>query len=77
MSRQAQDTCGPLEIDNALTVVRGLEKDMQEAKTSAAQGKLKPLPGETVSFMQIFCTLFVHTNRATSYERVLTCVFCV
>lgn len=45
---QAQEACGPLEIDNALTVVRGLEKDMQEAKVSAADGKLKPLPGETV-----------------------------
>lgn len=46
---QAQEACGPLEIDNALTVVRGLERDMQEAKASAAEGKLRPLPGETVS----------------------------
>lgn len=46
---QAQEACGPLEIDNALTVVRGLEKDIQEAKASAAEGKLRPLPGETVS----------------------------
>jgi len=46
---QAQEACGPLEIENALTVVRGLERDMQEAKASAAQGKLRPLPGETVS----------------------------
>lgn len=55
MSRlcQAQDACGPLEIDNALTVVRGLERDMQEAKASATEGKLKPLPGETVSVFTI------------------------
>lgn len=46
---QAQEACGPLEIDNALTMVRGLERDMQEAKASAAEGKLRPLPGETVS----------------------------
>lgn len=46
---QAQEACGPLEIDNALSMVRGLEKDMQEAKASAEEGKLKPLPGETVS----------------------------
>lgn len=46
---QAQEACGPLEIDNALTMVRGLERDMQETKASAAEGKLKPLPGETVS----------------------------
>lgn len=45
---QAQEACGPLEIENALSMVRGLEKDMQEAKASAEAGKLKPLPGETV-----------------------------
>ncbi|KTF79748.1 hypothetical protein cypCar_00042682, partial [Cyprinus carpio] len=44
----AQEACGPLEIDNALTMVRGLERDMQETKASAAEGKLKPLPGETL-----------------------------
>uniref|UniRef100_A0A8C9R894 Talin 1 n=1 Tax=Scleropages formosus TaxID=113540 RepID=A0A8C9R894_SCLFO len=47
-AQRAQEACGPLEIDNALTVVRGLERDMQEAKASAAEGKLKPLPGETL-----------------------------
>ncbi|KTF74906.1 hypothetical protein cypCar_00028015 [Cyprinus carpio] len=47
-SRSAQEACGPLEIDNALTMVRGLERDMQEAKASAAEGKLRPLPGETL-----------------------------
>uniref|UniRef100_A0A4W5KRL2 Talin 1 n=1 Tax=Hucho hucho TaxID=62062 RepID=A0A4W5KRL2_9TELE len=47
-AQKAQEACGPLEIDNALTVVRGLEKDMAEAKASAGNGKLKPLPGETL-----------------------------
>uniref|UniRef100_A0A8C1L6X7 Talin 1 n=1 Tax=Cyprinus carpio TaxID=7962 RepID=A0A8C1L6X7_CYPCA len=47
-AQKAQEACGPLEIDNALTMVRGLERDMQEAKASAAEGKLKPLPGETL-----------------------------
>uniref|UniRef100_A0A673I1D1 Talin-1-like n=1 Tax=Sinocyclocheilus rhinocerous TaxID=307959 RepID=A0A673I1D1_9TELE len=47
-SQKAQEACGPLEIDNALTMVRGLERDMQEAKASASEGKLKPLPGETL-----------------------------
>lgn len=46
---QAQEACGPLEIDNALSVVRRLEKDIQDAKASADEGKLKPLPGENVS----------------------------
>uniref|UniRef100_A0AAY4DQA1 Talin 1 n=1 Tax=Denticeps clupeoides TaxID=299321 RepID=A0AAY4DQA1_9TELE len=47
-AQKAQEACGPLEIDNALSVVRGLEKDMQEAKASATEGKLRPLPGETL-----------------------------
>ncbi|KAK6492675.1 talin-1 [Huso huso] len=47
-AQKAQEACGPLEIDNALNVVRNLEKDMQEAKASAVEGKLKPLPGETL-----------------------------
>ncbi|XP_060764635.1 talin-1 [Neoarius graeffei] len=47
-AQKAQEACGPLEIDNALNAVRGLEKDMQEAKASAAEGKLRPLPGETL-----------------------------
>ncbi|XP_035989491.1 talin-1 [Fundulus heteroclitus] len=46
-SQKAQDACGQLEIDNALNMVRDLEKDIQETKASAQAGKLKPLPGET------------------------------
>ncbi|XP_060751951.1 talin-1 isoform X2 [Tachysurus vachellii] len=47
-AQKAQEACGPLEIDNALNMIRGLEKDMQEAKASAAERKLRPLPGETL-----------------------------
>ncbi|KAJ3605813.1 hypothetical protein NHX12_027857 [Muraenolepis orangiensis] len=47
-AQKAQEACGPLEIDNALSMIRGLEKDLQEAKASAAAGRLKPLPGETL-----------------------------
>lgn len=47
-SQKAQETCGPLEIDNALSMLRDLEKDIKEAKTSAEEGKLKPLPGQTL-----------------------------
>lgn len=46
---QAQEACGPLEIDSALGLVQSLERDLQEAKAAARDGKLKPLPGETVS----------------------------
>ncbi len=48
MCVQAQEACGPLEIDNALSMVRDLEKDLKDAKTAAEEGKLKPLPGESV-----------------------------
>uniref|UniRef100_A0A3B4FGT5 Talin-1 n=1 Tax=Pundamilia nyererei TaxID=303518 RepID=A0A3B4FGT5_9CICH len=47
-SQKAQEACGPLEIDNALSTVRDLEKEIQETKASAEEGKLKPLPGETL-----------------------------
>ena len=36
-------------MDSALSVVQNLEKDLQEIKAAARDGKLKPLPGETVS----------------------------
>uniref|UniRef100_A0A670JPD7 Talin 1 n=1 Tax=Podarcis muralis TaxID=64176 RepID=A0A670JPD7_PODMU len=48
-AQKAQEACGPLEIDSALSLVQSLERDLQEAKTAAREGKLKPLPGETVS----------------------------
>uniref|UniRef100_A0A673A828 Talin-1 n=1 Tax=Sphaeramia orbicularis TaxID=375764 RepID=A0A673A828_9TELE len=47
-SQKAQEACGPLEIDNALSMVRGLEKDIKDAKAASEEGKLKPLPGETL-----------------------------
>ncbi|XP_060890598.1 talin-1 isoform X3 [Labrus mixtus] len=47
-AQKAQEACGPLEIDNALSTVRDLERDLQDAKASAEEGKLKPLPGETM-----------------------------
>lgn len=50
--RQAQEACGPLEIDSALSLVQSLEQDLQEAKAAAREGKLQPLPGETVSGRQ-------------------------
>ncbi|XP_032062690.1 talin-1-like [Aythya fuligula] len=44
---QAQEACGPLEIDSALGLVQSLERDLQEAKAATRDGKLKPLLGET------------------------------
>ncbi|XP_077792732.1 talin-1 isoform X1 [Podarcis muralis] len=47
-AQKAQEACGPLEIDSALSLVQSLERDLQEAQTAAREGKLKPLPGETM-----------------------------
>uniref|UniRef100_A0A8D3AH71 I/LWEQ domain-containing protein n=1 Tax=Scophthalmus maximus TaxID=52904 RepID=A0A8D3AH71_SCOMX len=47
-SQKAQEACGPLEIENALSMVRDLEKDLKDAKASAEHGKLQPLPGDTL-----------------------------
>nr|XP_009678891.1 PREDICTED: talin-1 isoform X1 [Struthio camelus australis] len=47
-AQKAQEACGPLEIDSALGLVQSLERDLQEAKAAARDGKLKPLPGETM-----------------------------
>ena len=47
-AQKAQEACGPLEMDSALSVVQNLEKDLQEIKAAAREGKLKPLPGETM-----------------------------
>uniref|UniRef100_A0A673A8R6 Talin-1 n=1 Tax=Sphaeramia orbicularis TaxID=375764 RepID=A0A673A8R6_9TELE len=57
-SQKAQEACGPLEIDNALSMVRGLEKDIKDAKAASEEGKLKPLPGETVrhTLLYLKCT---------------------
>ncbi|XP_025773358.1 talin-1-like [Puma concolor] len=46
-AQKAQEACGPLEMDSALSVVQNLERDLQEVKAAARDGKLKPLPGET------------------------------
>ncbi len=47
-SLQAAEVCGSLEIDSAIDTVRALANEMAEAKREAHQGKLLPLPGETV-----------------------------
>ncbi|KFV10056.1 Talin-1 [Pterocles gutturalis] len=44
-AQKAQEACGPLEIDSALGLVQSLERDLQEAKAAARDGKL---PGETM-----------------------------
>ena len=45
---QAQEVCGSLEIDSAVDLIKNLAKELQEAKVEASQGKLRPLPGQTL-----------------------------
>ena len=40
--------CGSLEIDSAIDTVRALANELAECKREAHEGKLLPLPGETV-----------------------------
>ncbi|CAI8034388.1 Talin-1 [Geodia barretti] len=47
-STKAADVCGSLEIDSAIDTVKGLSMELAEAKREAHQGKLVPLPGESV-----------------------------
>ena len=47
---QAQEACGALEIDNALDMIKALEDELNQIKLTANDGKLLPLPGETVSW---------------------------
>ncbi|XP_075437214.1 talin-1-like [Ascaphus truei] len=47
-AQKAQEACGPLEIDSALNLIRSLEQDLQDARAAAREGKLQPLPGDTM-----------------------------
>lgn len=40
--------CGSLEIDSAVDLIKNLAKELQDAKVEASQGKLRPLPGQTL-----------------------------
>uniref|UniRef100_UPI00398ED945 talin-2 isoform X3 n=1 Tax=Pristiophorus japonicus TaxID=55135 RepID=UPI00398ED945 len=46
--QKAHEACGPMEIDSALQSVQTLRNELQDAKMAAADGQLKPLPGETL-----------------------------
>ncbi|XP_048113123.1 talin-2 [Alosa alosa] len=47
-AQKAHEACGPLEIDSALNTVQTLKNELQDAKKSAMEGQLKPLPGESL-----------------------------
>ncbi|KAJ8271535.1 hypothetical protein COCON_G00103940 [Conger conger] len=47
-AQKANEACGPMEIDSALTAVQTLKNELQDAKMAAVDGQLKPLPGESL-----------------------------
>uniref|UniRef100_A0A8C5UMS1 Talin 2 n=1 Tax=Microcebus murinus TaxID=30608 RepID=A0A8C5UMS1_MICMU len=53
-SQKAHEACGPMEIDSALNTVQTLKNELQDAKVAAVESQLKPLPGETVSFVGFY-----------------------
>ena len=58
---QAAEVCGSLEIDSAIDVVKGLSRDLAEVQKEVKDGKLLPLPGESVSDLvlhELFAVLY-------------------
>ena len=53
-SLQAAEACGSIEIDSALEGVKSLADDLEALERSADEGKLLPLPGESVSFVHLY-----------------------
>ncbi|KAM3877369.1 talin-2 [Diretmus argenteus] len=47
-AQKAHEACGPMEIDSALTAIQTLRSELQDAKSAAVNGQLKPLPGESL-----------------------------
>uniref|UniRef100_A0A673IKW0 Talin-2 n=1 Tax=Sinocyclocheilus rhinocerous TaxID=307959 RepID=A0A673IKW0_9TELE len=47
-AQKAHETCGPLEIDSALSAVQTLKSELQDAKMATLEGQLKPLPGQSL-----------------------------
>lgn len=41
---------GPMELEYAIRMIQSLDSELQETQRSLTQGRLYPLPGETVSF---------------------------
>lgn len=52
---KAHEACGPLEIDSALKTVQTLKCELQDAKMSVIDSQLKPLPGESVRPLKLYC----------------------
>ncbi|XP_006779940.1 talin-2a isoform X1 [Neolamprologus brichardi] len=47
-AQKAHEACGPMEIDSALTAIQTLRSELQDAKMTAVNAQLKPLPGESL-----------------------------
>uniref|UniRef100_A0A3B3X358 Talin 2a n=1 Tax=Poecilia mexicana TaxID=48701 RepID=A0A3B3X358_9TELE len=47
-SHDCRSSCGPMEIDSALTAIQTLRSELQDAKLAAVNTQLKPLPGESL-----------------------------
>ena len=65
---QAAEVCGTLEIDSALDTVGALGRDLEAYEKSIEEGKLLPLPGDTVSIYREHSFLHYY-NTASSIEQ--------
>jgi talin len=46
---RARDACRALELDAAIEMIRGLDRELVEFQNAVESNTLRPLPGETVS----------------------------
>ncbi|XP_041355718.1 talin-1-like [Gigantopelta aegis] len=46
-SAKAQEVCGTLEVDSAVDQVQNLDRELEEIRREAREGRLVPIPGET------------------------------
>ena len=51
---KAEEAYGSLEVDSALDTLGILDRELEEYKREVAEGRLVPLPGDTVSYFNEF-----------------------
>uniref|UniRef100_A0AAX7SCX9 Talin 2a n=1 Tax=Astatotilapia calliptera TaxID=8154 RepID=A0AAX7SCX9_ASTCA len=71
-AQKAHEACGPMEIDSALTAIQTLRSELQDAKMTAVNAQLKPLPGESVRNI-IQDMLITSKSVGSSMAQLLTC----
>uniref|UniRef100_A0AAX7TQC5 I/LWEQ domain-containing protein n=1 Tax=Astatotilapia calliptera TaxID=8154 RepID=A0AAX7TQC5_ASTCA len=72
-AQKAHEACGPMEIDSALTAIQTLRSELQDAKMTAVNAQLKPLPGESVRNIIQDMLMLTSKSVGSSMAQLLTC----